>query len=444
MVNIKSTRPLLALLILSLILGACQAEKSSTNDESLHGDLEALDPSGALVVYWHTLTGADEDRLLEMIDDFNTTNEWGITVVGEYQGELKTIYDKVLDGLPTGQLPSLVMTDNSTAAAYAAHDVAVPLSPYFASRNWGFTPTERDDLFPSALASDRLPQFRDQLYSFPSCRSLQVMYYNVDWLKELGFDGPPQTWEGFREMACAASKPIDGLYGFELGMDSSVFNSLLATQDAPLFNTGGTAYTLGGEQGRSVLQFLQNLISDGCITWETEEGHLEDFGAGRILFIIDSTNELANLEHLITEGANFDWALAELPYTIKDPLVAVEGVSTTIVRTTPKEQLAGWLFVKWLGEPEQQARWAQHAGCFPTRRSAFEEMETYLEEHPHFGLASQMLEQKWIAEPGMTAYEACRGEIGRMLYAVTAGESVDQWLTDTLSQCNQALADAME
>lgn len=444
MIKVKSTRFLLALLILSLFLGACETENPITDVGSLHGDLEALDPSGALVVYWHTLTGADEDHLLEMIDDFNATNEWGITVVGEYQGGLKTIYDKVLDGRPTGQLPSLVMTDNSTAAAYAAHDIVIPLSPYFANKNWGFTPTERDDFFPSAFASDRLTQFRDQLYSFPSCRSLQVLYYNVDWLKELGFDGTPETWNEFREMACAASKPIDGLYGFELGMDSSVFNSLLVTQDAPLFNAGGAEYMLGGEQGRSVLQFLQDLISDGCMTWETEEGHLADFGAGRILFVIDSTDELADLEHSITEGAGFDWSLAELPRSSKEPLVGVEGVSTAIVRTDPKEQLAAWLFVKWLAEPEQQSRWAEVAGCFPTRRSALGEMANYLETHPHFYLASLLLEQKWITEPGMTAYEVCRGEIGRMLYAVTAGESVDQWLADTINQCNQALADAAE
>jgi hypothetical protein len=86
----------------------------------------------------------------------------------------------------------------------------------------------------------------------------------------------------------------------------------------------------------------------------------------------------------------------------------------------------------------------QQTGCFPTRRSVLEETEIYLEEHPLYSFASQYLEQAWITEPRVTAYEVCRSEIGRMLYAVTAGESVDQWLDDTLTLCNQVLDDALE
>jgi ABC-type glycerol-3-phosphate transport system substrate-binding protein len=102
------------------------------------------------------------------------------------------------------------------------------------------------------------------------------------------------------------------------------------------------------------------------------------------------------------------------------------------------------LFIKWLTEPEQQARWSQHMACFPTRRSAFEEMEVFLEAHPQYSIASQLLEKEWITEPNVTAYSACGAEIGRMLYAVTAGESVDELLSETQTHCTQTLDDAME
>jgi multiple sugar transport system substrate-binding protein len=439
----KSSRHILVLLALSVFLAACQLRLPGADSADLEPVLGKVDPRGALVVFWHSLSGADEDRLLEMIDDFNASNEWRITVVGEYQGDVTNIYNKVMAGIPADKVPSLVMTDNSLTAAYAAQGLAIPISPYLQSERWGMTPAEQDDYFPDAFAADRLPQFGNQLYSFPSCRSLQILYYNVDWLKELGFDEPPGTWAGFREMACTASNPFDGVYGFELGMDSSVFNSLLATQDIPLLATGGTAYNLGSEGGRSTLQFLQSAISDGCITWETEQGPLEDFGAGRILFTIDSTDQLAAYEDAVARGANFEWSFSELPHTTDEPLVGVDGVSMTVLRTTPGEQLAAWLFIKWFADATQQAGWAQQMGCYPTRRSALDEMETYLEEHPRYSQASQLLEQNWIAEPGVTAYATCRGEIGRMLYAVTAGESVDQWLQETLRLCNQALKDTM-
>jgi ABC-type glycerol-3-phosphate transport system substrate-binding protein len=100
--------------------------------------------------------------------------------------------------------------------------------------------------------------------------------------------------------------------------------------------------------------------------------------------------------------------------------------------------------MKWLAEPEQQARWAQHQGCFPIRRSALEEMATYLEEHPRYSAAAQLLEEVWITEPNVTGYAECGAEIGRMLNAVTAGENLDQWLSRTLLKCNQVLADSVK
>lgn len=438
----NTTRPILFLLTtlaLSLLLGACQSDQKEAQ-----GDLEELDPGGALVVYWHALTGADEDRLLEMIDDFNASNEWGITVVGEYQGTLETLYSRVLAGLPTDQIPNLVMTDSSLAAAYAAQDAAVALSPYLESAQWGFTRTERDDFFPAALASGRLLQFGDERYSFPACRSLQVLYYNAAWLKQLGHEAPPQTWDEFREIVCAASEPADGLYGFEFGMDSALFTSMLASQDIPLLNQAGTSYTLGGRRGQAALELLQGLTQDGCALWETEEGQLADFSAAKILFTVGSTVELLAYRQAIAEGANFEWTLTALPHTTEETVVGVYGVSLMILRSSPHKQLASWLFVKWLAEPEQQARWAQEGACFPTRRSAFEEMEGYLAEHPQYRLAAQLLEGPWVAEPAVPAYATCRAEIGRMLYAITDGESVEQWLADTLAHCNQALAAAGE
>jgi ABC-type glycerol-3-phosphate transport system substrate-binding protein len=227
-------------------------------------------------------------------------------------------------------------------------------------------------------------------------------------------------------------------------MDSLTFISMLASQETAILNQDATAYTLGDNDGQATLQFLQDLITSGCALWQTEEGPLSDFSAGKVLFIIGSTADLATYRQSIAEGANFDWSLSVLPHTTEAPVVGVEGTSLTILRSTPRDQLAAWLFIKWLAEPEQQTRWSQITGCFPTRRSAIAAMDDYLAEHAQYSLASQFLESEWIAAPSVADYATCRAEIGRMLYAVTAGESVDQWLTATQSRCNQTLVDAEE
>jgi multiple sugar transport system substrate-binding protein len=448
----RSNRLLTLLVAASLAasLASCRSDEVSGAEESpaitvtsapIVG-LSDVDPHGKLVIYWHALTGKDEDALLALIDDFNASNEWGIVVVGEYHGDLETIYEAVMDGIETGQTPNLVMTNPGLAAAYAGRGAAVPLTPYLTHREWGFTATEENDFYAGALAVDQLPQLDNQLFSFPTCRSLQVLYFNADWLKELGLDAPPRTWTDFRDIACAASDPENGMYGFEFGMDGGLFSSLLSTRDVSLLNAGATAYTMGGERGRAGLQYLQKLISSGCAQWESEAGYKADFATGYVLFVIDSSDELPEYEHLVDDAGKFSWDITYLPHTTEKPRISSSGVSTLILPASPEEQLATWLFVKWLAEPEQQGRWAQQQGCFPLRRSALEEMTTYLEEHPRYSAAAQLLDEVWITEPNVTGYAECGTEIGRMLNAVTAGENLDQWFSRTLLKCNQVLADS--
>jgi len=430
------------LTIIVALLAGCQADNSQ--QDSIYGDLEELDPSGALVVYWHALDGSDEERLLAMMDDFNASNEWRITVAGERQGDMETIQRKVLEHLASGKLPNMVMSEPGLAATYATHGAAVELSPYWESQKWGFSGDQLDDFWPGALTVDRLPQFDDQRYSFSSCRSLQLLYYNVDWLKELGQETPPQTWEQFQDLACAASNPDEGLYGLEFGMDSSLFINMLASQGVGIVDESLESYNLGDGQGRRALRLLQDLIQERCAQWETESGPLVNFSAGHILFNVASSADLLAYQRTIAEEANFDWSLSVLPYTTPEAQVGVYGTGMTILPSTPKKQLAAWLFIRWLAEPEQQARWAQGAGCFPIRRSALDIVEQDAVQSPQYGLAAQFLAYQWISEPAITAFGACRAEIARMIYAVTAGEDVQQWLADTRAACNQALAGATE
>ena len=98
-------------------------------------------------------------------------------------------------------------------------------------------------------------------------------------------------------------------------------------------------------------------------------------------------------------------------------MIDVYGASLSVFKSTPERQLAAWLFLKWLAEPEQQAKWSRGTNYFPTRKSV-------------------------AAEPGVAAYDECRNEIGEMLNAVAAGEDVDKWLSETLNECNTILKEA--
>src|SRR5690606_30225586 len=70
------------------------------------GELAGVDPSGQTVVWWHNHSGVREEGLLEIIEQFNSENECGITVEGQNQGSYGDIRDKVNAGIAAGEIPA--------------------------------------------------------------------------------------------------------------------------------------------------------------------------------------------------------------------------------------------------------------------------------------------------------------------------------------------------
>ena len=94
------------------------------------------------MTYWYQHTGSREELMLELIDEFNSTNEWGITVVGETQGGYNDLYQKIIAGIPANQLPTMAVAYQNQAATYAVQDVLVQQDPYVDSPKWGYSAEE--------------------------------------------------------------------------------------------------------------------------------------------------------------------------------------------------------------------------------------------------------------------------------------------------------------
>ncbi len=54
----------------------------------------------------------------------------------------------------------------------------------------------------------------DRIYGIPSIASPRVLLYREDYLKQAGFDGPPESWEEMIEVAKRITESIPGVYGF--------------------------------------------------------------------------------------------------------------------------------------------------------------------------------------------------------------------------------------
>jgi len=400
-------------------------------------DIENTDPSNQVITFWYQHSGAREEIIQKMIADFNASNEWKITVQGKYAGSYDEIYKKIVDGIPVHQVPDLTVAYSNQAVEYAKMGGIVELIPYIESPKWGFSKSDLDDFFAFTEIGDYLPEFKGR-YGFPNQRSMEVLYYNEDWLRKLGFDHPPHTWEEFEQMACTASNKAEGKHGYVLSVDPSTFADMLFNRDGLLTSADGKSYTFGGQAGLDVLTFLHNLSDKGCLALESEVKQDQDeFSAGRALFTFSSTSGLPDYLRLVSDGANFNWSVSTMPTSLGSPRISVYGASLSIMSTTPEKQLAAWLFIKWLTSTQQTAYWAQSTGYFPVRRSAAELLKNYFSKNPQYGKAFSFLDLDIAVEPGLASWTECRNQISKMFEAATRGGDPNLLLKNAQDECTR-------
>jgi len=260
------------LVIASLVLAACGPAATPTEAPAQPAATEApdqpaateapaepmdewadVDPSGQTVIFWHQHTRAREESLLKIVNDFNANNEWGITVEAEFQGSYGDIFNKMLGVLNTPDAPGIVVAYQNQAATYQLADGLVDMNGMVNSPEWGLSAEEQADFFPGFWKQDVFPTYGNARLAFPPNRSMEVMYYNIEWLAELkaagaiDFDGPPTTPEQFKAAACAAVEnpfskaAAEGSMGYELSVDASRFAQLPGVSDV---RTQGTAVSL--------------------------------------------------------------------------------------------------------------------------------------------------------------------------------------------------------
>ena len=234
-------------LVWCAFLWACGGQQEAVDEQPT--SLEALDPQGQKVVFWYQHTGQREDALQELIADFNQTNRYGIEVRGEYMGRYGDIYNKMNVGIQSGSLAaSLVVAYQNQAWAYYQADGIVDIAPYMDSPQWGLSPQERSDYVQAFLAQDNIGGVQ---VGFPPNRSMELLYYNADWLRELGYDEPPATWDDFAAMCRRAKEqpfsknenPARSL-GFLLDVDASRFAAMVFSRGGDLVDATSTAYAL--------------------------------------------------------------------------------------------------------------------------------------------------------------------------------------------------------
>lgn len=458
----KSSSRLMAFLVIAILaVAGCAAPVAgpetdsgaavSAESDSMEAvSYEDVDPTGATVSFWYQHSGGREEVLQEIIAEFNETNEYGITVNGEYQGGYGDIFNKMLNVAGTTDAPNLVVAYQNQAATYQLADALIDMTPLVNSPKWGLNDDEKEDFFQGFYNADIFPSFDNARLGFPPNRSMEVMYYNADWLAELGFDGPPTTPEEFMEVACAAvENPFSGAVGdapsmgYQLSVDASRFASWTFAFGGDIFDYDADQYTYDSEAAIEAMNFIQQLFEAGCAAEVAEQyGDQTDFGNGNLLFTVGSSSGLPFYGSAVDEGAGFNWSIAPLPRLTDDPVMNLYGASVSIGDSTPEQELATWLFIKYYTSPEVQAKWAKASNYFPVRQSVAEDLTDYFAENPAYEVAFDLL-QYGKTEPPVPGYDFVRDIVSEQFAAIANGADVESTLADLTEESNVILDEQM-
>ena len=382
--------------------------------------VDDVDPQGQKIEFWYQYEGEREEALLELIERFNASNAPGIEVTGTRVGRHADVYNKMLQGIHGGPLPALVVAYQNQAQIYYRADEVVDLTPYMDSDTWGLSAADRSDYFGAFLEQDNVDGVQT---AFLPNRSMEILYYNEDWLGELGQTDPPRNWEQFAQLcrqasAHAFSSAVDGgqSSGFRLGRDASRWAAMIFSRGGDLLNATSTAYTFDTEPARASLTMLRSLVGDGAAAIErSPEDTRSAFAKGQTLFLMQSSSHMPQIAAAVEGAAGFTWNVAPVPYEGEKPIQNVYGASLAVCRSTPEQQLAAWLFIKWFTEPQQQDRWATASNYFPVRRSVAQSLGGY------YRTAYQLLEYG-KPEPGIGGYEPVRVLMVKAMVEVVAGQ----------------------
>jgi peptide/nickel transport system substrate-binding protein len=415
------------------------------------GPYEDVDPSGATLLWWHQHTRERQEGLNQMVEEFNQSNEWGITVQAEYAGGYPEIYDKMIAAIATGDsslLPNLVSHYPNGLAKFQLSEALVDLDELIASPKWGLTDEELADFFPGTLEANVNPQFGDGHFqlAFPVQNSMEVMYYNLTWLKEMGYDGPPKTWAEFGEMVCQATDKAAGTIGYEISTDASRFASMVFSRHGSYYFEDGSAFSFTNPTVKETMTFMKDLFDQGCIALIAEAyGDQTDFGNYKTLFTIGSSSGLPYYDRAVKSGekGEFEWGVAPLPYMDggNEPVMNIYGAPIGMAKTTPKEELAAWLFLKWFAAPEQNARWAIISNYFPVRFGAVDLMGDYLAEDPTYQAAFDLLPYATFEAQWCACYEDVRRMMSNAYNAILDGDDIDATLAQLEADANVSLAE---
>jgi len=376
--------------------------KLNVNEEAL---------KGLAITVWVPWYGIESDLFNTLVNEFNAQNEWGIQVSVENQVNFSNMYENVSAALPREEKPDLVIALPEHAQEWYADGGVTDLTEYVSDPKFGIDPGD----IPAVIWNqDTVGEARA---AFPAQRNAQVLLWNETWADELGFDSMPTSSADFQKQSCGAQKSMltdqfaenDALGGWLVNTDVMTAYSWMLAFGGGVLEEGN--YHFLTPSNIDAYKFLRGLSETSCAWQSTSADPATSFANREALFITANLTDLPSVARAIAAANSTDkWSVMPFPNG-ETGVMAVYGSSYVILNSTDEEQLASWLFVRWLTEAKQDARWVETTHLFPLHTSTLDLLGDYEKTHPQWKQAVDVLPEGSL-QPQLTSWRTVKIMLG--------------------------------
>ena len=354
---------------------------------------------GVQLIFWHPWTGDLAKELDASVEDFNRSNIWGITVQAVGQGSDNALETSLASALQANSAPALIASPPEAIAQLQQTSSAfADLKQYYLDPQWGLDDQEIADFYPIFWQEASVG---DASYSMPVMRSIPVLFYNLTWAKALGYDRPPVSLSDFRAQSCAAAKanrlsgiPDNyGTGGWIVDTSSPAVYSWLAAGGGIPNPLPLDVLPFNNASSLATFTYLRKLLDDSCVWLSRNPTPAAYFAQRQALMYSGTLADLpAQVKSQAAQKSTDDWLILPYPSDSSIRPVLTSGPSLGILKSSRAEQLAAWLFIRWMTSPRQQALFAASGYVLPVRKSALDQMTGFLNRNPQWSLALRWLD----------------------------------------------------
>jgi sn-glycerol 3-phosphate transport system substrate-binding protein len=360
------------------------------------------------ITLWHAMSAALGEELNKLISAFNASQD-SVEVTGLFKGAYKDLLASVIAAYRAGQAPHIAQVfEIGTETMLTSGPVIKPV--------WQLAQETGVQIDPEAY----IPAVRGyystsdgKLAAMPFNSSTAIAWYNLDVLEKAGISlhEQPPTWQDIEAAMHSVRQKDAAPFGVTIAsVVWSQFEQYGAIHDIPFateangFKGLDAVLKVNSPPFVKHLQRLIDMAKDNAFHYTGRDGVGDGaFLNGQSAMACSTSAVRGDLKR----SAKFRWAPGFLPYdpeVIKQPINSAIGGASFWVLTAPKRDKLEYRgvaqFLRFLGQPPQDAQWSVGTGYIPVTHAGYKllEQQGWFEQNPGTDLPVKQLSRGHVTD----------------------------------------------